>query len=290
MGKIWLETTHHQPGLHLVPTIQLLAAKMDDAVRPQSKRKATDALFASPAQKFARITEYTQSFHLNNRFSDITIVCRDKVFPAHRVVVCPQSDYFARACEGGFKESSGNIEISDTEPILIEKTLQYLYTGDYSPDLSNYVPPSLEPAAKPEDRKATASSPAESNLVEQELDMTCFEPCFHALMYEQGTYFQIQGLKDKAKEQFCQTFLVKPEKRSLVATIMQVYKSTGGTKNDGLRFAMLQMLVENARTLYKNKSRILPFPAIAGIPGFAEELAHWCFHYLGNVTGVSGQS
>jgi hypothetical protein len=40
---------------------------------------------------------------LNCRFSDLTIVCRDKVFPAHRVVVCPQSDYFARACEGEFK-------------------------------------------------------------------------------------------------------------------------------------------------------------------------------------------
>ncbi|KAG2420519.1 hypothetical protein HFD88_000131 [Aspergillus terreus] len=260
---------------------------MDNAAKPQTKRKATDPLPESPAEKFARITE---SFHLNNRFSDLTIVCRDKVFPAHRVVVCPQSDYFARACEGEFKESSGRIEISDTDPILIEKTLQYLYTGDYTTDLSNYIPLSLESTAKPKDAKGPTSSPAPSNLAEQEVDVTSFEPCFHVLMYEQGTYFHIQGLKDKAKERFRQTFLAKTEKRSLVATIMQVYRSTGGTKNDGLRFAMLQMLVENAKTVYKNKARALPFPAIAGIPGFAEELAHWCFHYLGNVTGVSGQS
>ncbi|KAL4893628.1 hypothetical protein BDV59DRAFT_201795 [Aspergillus ambiguus] len=238
-----------------------------------TKRKALDFLEDLSMKKLGCIAK---SFHLSDKYSDLTITCRDKVFPAHRVVVCPQSGYFARACDGASKvkcvvqssyeneypliakESSGKIEIQDFDPILVEKTLEFLYTGDYIPDLSTYVPPDLGQQPDPS-----------------------LEPCFHVLMYQQGAYFQIPELKVKAKDTFAKTFLVNPQKRSLVAAIQQVYESTTGW--DDLKKLMLQQIVENAKILYKAKSQVIPLKAIKEIPEFATEVAHFSLYRLGNV-------
>ncbi|KGO75168.1 Uncharacterized protein PITC_057890 [Penicillium italicum] len=64
--------------------------------------------------------------------SDLTIMCKGEAFSAHRLVVCPRSKYFHRASYGGFKETEGQIYLDERSPILIEKVLEFLYTGDYT--------------------------------------------------------------------------------------------------------------------------------------------------------------
>ncbi|KAJ5232884.1 hypothetical protein N7468_005840 [Penicillium chermesinum] len=75
---------------------------------------------------------------LNTKYSNLKIYCGDKIFPAHKTIVCPQSDYFEKACTGEFQESNGKIVLdSETkDAILIEKMLEYLYKGYYD---SRYV-------------------------------------------------------------------------------------------------------------------------------------------------------
>lgn len=43
------------------------------------------------------------SLHLSPEYSDLKITCGDKTFFAHKVIVCPQSAYFRKACSGSFK-------------------------------------------------------------------------------------------------------------------------------------------------------------------------------------------
>lgn len=39
----------------------------------------------------------------SERFSDVTIVCEGRRLHAHKTIICTQSDFFAKACEGSFK-------------------------------------------------------------------------------------------------------------------------------------------------------------------------------------------
>ncbi|GES66819.1 BTB/POZ domain protein [Aspergillus terreus] len=266
---------------------------MAQAPKTGTKRKATKSPSNCPAAKLGRIA---RGFHLPDRYSDLTIVCGDREFPAHRLVVCPQSEYFARACDGKFKESSGRIEIHDTDPILVEKTLDFIYTGDNTPGLTNYVPPRLaspspdrekdesseEAAFEPEasevllvETEPANHEPAKDEQAEEVTsndkipesekaegpkgtdDMAQFEPCFHVLMHEQAHYFQIQGLRMKARDHFRRTFLAgEPAQEPLVAVIYQVYQSSPVW--DTLKGVVFATIINKAESVYKCEPRVIP--------------------------------
>ncbi|KAF4439482.1 hypothetical protein F53441_12589 [Fusarium austroafricanum] len=87
------------------------------------------------------INEYTAiSFHaaLSNilcseKFSDMTIICGEREFKAHRAIVCTQSSFFDKAMSGNFKEAaSRSVELPDDDPDVVEGFLEFLYTGTYS--------------------------------------------------------------------------------------------------------------------------------------------------------------
>ncbi|KAI9828218.1 MAG: hypothetical protein M1819_006808 [Sarea resinae] len=66
------------------------------------------------------------------KYSDLTIYCRGSIFKAHRAIICSQSTFFDLACQGKFKEAAtGEIELPDDDPVLIEKLVGYFYTGTY---------------------------------------------------------------------------------------------------------------------------------------------------------------
>ncbi|KAI9863346.1 MAG: hypothetical protein M1813_003788 [Trichoglossum hirsutum] len=96
------------------------------------------------------------SLLFNDKYSDLMITCGGRTFRAHRAIVCPQTAFFAKACDGSFKvpflsrpktsrlhrhtlltrphvqESiSGVIDLPDDDPYILERFLQFLYTGTY---------------------------------------------------------------------------------------------------------------------------------------------------------------
>ncbi|KAL2177482.1 uncharacterized protein P884DRAFT_269857 [Thermothelomyces heterothallicus CBS 202.75] len=68
----------------------------------------------------------------SGKFSDMIVRCGGREFKAHRAIVCPQSPFFDRAITGGFSESTtGVVELPDDDPNVLERFLQFLYTGNY---------------------------------------------------------------------------------------------------------------------------------------------------------------
>ncbi|KAJ5738831.1 hypothetical protein N7493_001986 [Penicillium malachiteum] len=73
-------------------------------------------------------------FFLREEYSDMKIICGDKTFHAHRIVVCTNSKWFKNACESGFQDSSGVIRLPDMDPLVFERVLEFLYKKEYSID------------------------------------------------------------------------------------------------------------------------------------------------------------
>ncbi|OQE28168.1 hypothetical protein PENFLA_c005G07474 [Penicillium flavigenum] len=70
---------------------------------------------------------------MNDRFSDVTIVCRGVTFKAHRAIICTQSHFFDAALKHGSLESiSGTIYLPDDDPETIKRVLCFLYRRTYN--------------------------------------------------------------------------------------------------------------------------------------------------------------
>ncbi|KAK6429336.1 hypothetical protein LTR95_014516 [Oleoguttula sp. CCFEE 5521] len=66
------------------------------------------------------------------RWTDLDVVCGDKTFKVHKVVVCSQSAFFETAVEGMFKEARENkIDLSADGVEAAEVMINYLYFANY---------------------------------------------------------------------------------------------------------------------------------------------------------------
>ncbi|CAE6997341.1 hypothetical protein CFE70_000466 [Pyrenophora teres f. teres 0-1] len=80
--------------------------------------------------------DYISSCLTSGDYSDLTIKCADETFNVHKIIVCMQVEFFARAVKFGGKETQENvIYLPDDDPKVIYFLLRYLYTGQYDSEL-----------------------------------------------------------------------------------------------------------------------------------------------------------
>ncbi|CEJ55321.1 hypothetical protein PMG11_01585 [Penicillium brasilianum] len=126
---------------------------------------------------------------LSAQFSDMTLLCRDGVLYAHKLIVCPQSEYFGRACSSRLKDATEPFQFLDKEPALMRKVLEYLYTGDYTLDFQESTghskghPPSQGGSAK---GQPDVVLPSESSIEPSKLRL---------IVHESSTTVAGQGLE-----------------------------------------------------------------------------------------------
>ncbi|OGM39578.1 hypothetical protein ABOM_011759 [Aspergillus bombycis] len=222
------------------------------------------------------------SHYLNPKYSDLSIKCGDEVVPAHQNIICPQSQYFEVACNSRFRESNGEIILEDCDPMLIKKTLEFLYTGDYTYDGSPNTQAFLN------SKNSSECSPQTGADLDFELDgdvgpyprpprktsTAKFQSCqavFHAQMYAQGDYFQINGLKTKARQSFENSFLENPNRDSFNSSVIEVYSSTE-EHDRGLRDLVVQLTTDNLRTLRREEDPIFCDSLLESVPKFMLEV------------------
>ncbi|KAI9784671.1 MAG: hypothetical protein M1816_000787 [Peltula sp. TS41687] len=96
-----------------------------------SKNSEVDALRHS-------LVDYLAS----SKYSDLVIRCKGQDFNVHKVVLCGQSKFFSKACDGEWKEGAeGVIDLKDDDVQVVEAMLQFLYATDY--DSNKIVSPML---------------------------------------------------------------------------------------------------------------------------------------------------
>ncbi|CAG7980488.1 unnamed protein product [Penicillium salamii] len=140
---------------------------------------------------------------LDPKYSDLNIVCSDKVFSVHKCIVCTQSEFFAKACDGGFHEASANeIKLPEEEPALVQKMVEYLYTSNYIMDAHSSVP------------KGTDSS---------ENPPAVFDDfSFHVSMYSLADRMFISGLKALASQKTERGLLERLDASSFPRAIIKI--------------------------------------------------------------------
>ncbi|KAH7171694.1 hypothetical protein DER46DRAFT_656342 [Fusarium sp. MPI-SDFR-AT-0072] len=63
----------------------------------------------------------------SGEFSDFTLICKDRKFELHQMIVCPQSSVIAAALRGGFEI----ITVNEFDVVTVQNMVTFLYTGDY---------------------------------------------------------------------------------------------------------------------------------------------------------------
>ncbi|RPA85673.1 hypothetical protein BJ508DRAFT_373276 [Ascobolus immersus RN42] len=125
------EDGYHSDAESLISNITLPSDYAEDTPPPSPRpsRQNDDNVI----QNVALTTEETvNDMFLNPDFADIKVICGDRVFPAHKMILCPQSDFFAACFQGPFREShEGVVTITDEKPKTIYRLLHFLYKKDY---------------------------------------------------------------------------------------------------------------------------------------------------------------
>ncbi|KAK3648414.1 hypothetical protein LTR56_007531 [Elasticomyces elasticus] len=83
----------------------------------------------------AKLINSVKEQYNNPQYADLTIKCGHRSWWAHKVIVCPQSPFFAKACDGNFREAKeGVIPLDHDDPSVVEAMLEYMYKLDYHDD------------------------------------------------------------------------------------------------------------------------------------------------------------
>jgi hypothetical protein len=73
----------------------------------------------------------SEKMYLNDEFSNVKILCDDKTFPCHKVILSNQSEVFksmlSDGCGSMIEASTGEIKIKDISADTMESLLYFLY-------------------------------------------------------------------------------------------------------------------------------------------------------------------
>ncbi|RAL15184.1 BTB/POZ domain-containing protein [Aspergillus homomorphus CBS 101889] len=250
------------------------------------------------------IVDLVSSLYLNSEYSDLVIVCQGKTFPAHRALVCCRSEYFRKACFGDFKEAKDPIHLDNTDPVLVEKVLEFLYKDSYT---IGYISPQaryppVDSSRRPEIETEHAGEHAATEVVSESGEGTnedtksldniaqdsvneespsgqgsvmdaaadCHPSYFHARMFGEADYFMINALKAKAKSEFRASFKDCSERDLIAEVIKELYSPRANYQE--LRKLAVDVVVNNLPSLREGFPPAIDFELLKTVPDFAIEL------------------
>ncbi|TLS22468.1 uncharacterized protein PpBr36_09905 [Pyricularia pennisetigena] len=75
-----------------------------------------------------------KQLRLSGDYSDMTIICGDDLYHAHKALLCPRSKYFERTFKSEMQEShSSQVDLSGHNPEAVKLVIDFFYLSDYKP-------------------------------------------------------------------------------------------------------------------------------------------------------------
>ncbi|KAJ5865157.1 uncharacterized protein N7529_007073 [Penicillium soppii] len=214
---------------HLLATLMEINCRKKSTISQLSAGGACDCFFARATPhkvhpKDACSVFINQNFilssieeqFLNSSYSDVTLVCGEHEFPAHRAILCSSSKYFLDVCNGNLKEaseSSGKIQLDDHDPLFVKNALEFLYKGRYTEISVGLLHP------------------------------TKSIPFFHARMFAVADYLDIEELMLMAIDLTCRTLVENLEQDVFVSLVRKAY--TQRVNSTELRLVLVENLFES---------------------------------------------
>ncbi|OJZ79482.1 hypothetical protein ASPFODRAFT_201375 [Aspergillus luchuensis CBS 106.47] len=216
------------------------------------------------------------NMRLNPKYSDFTILCGDESFPAHKCIVCPQSEFFSGAMDGDFIEATTNTVEIQEDPTLMKQAIEYLYTLDYQVISHNTTKRSHGHGNGSSLTSSTRETTNQSPDTTDAGDTTpMLDPLsFHILMYSLADRLLITGLKALTKKKVEHEMGQRLDATSFPQAVLDIYNST--PKSDrGLRDLAVDITMRNLTTLRRKDDAadaILQETLLDSVPQFARDL------------------
>ncbi|KAF5723799.1 BTB POZ domain-containing protein [Fusarium mundagurra] len=181
------------------------------------------------------------SLFKTGNYSDLILASREKNYPAHRAVVCPQSSVIEKKCQfqdatqGPSCERCGTapeyrFDFLDDDPQSVDCLVQFLYRQDYQ---DTHI--SHEDDQEEEDSVAKDSEDIE--LSDDYID-NCY-PVVHVRMYALAEKYDISALKDLALGKFNKAIQQEPPLDRFLDSAEEAYTSTV-PEDRGMRDAVVK--------------------------------------------------
>ncbi|KAK5740480.1 hypothetical protein LTR17_004517 [Elasticomyces elasticus] len=92
------------------------------------------------------LTDAVKNLWAHKKHADLTVICAERSWRVHKIILCAQFAFFAKACDGDFQASdldgpivdseaeTGVITLKEDDPSAVAATLDYMYNFDYPDD------------------------------------------------------------------------------------------------------------------------------------------------------------
>merc|ERR1712008_558379 len=106
--------------------------------------------FSPPPEHNVKLGDQLSEAFSGGQFSDVTLVCEEKMLPCHKVILSARSDVFkAMFSHENTKEGQTNqVDITDTDPDTLEQLLKYIYPDKLDCDMPNLASSLMRAADK----------------------------------------------------------------------------------------------------------------------------------------------
>ncbi|KAL8734282.1 MAG: hypothetical protein Q9181_003249 [Wetmoreana brouardii] len=215
----------------------------------------------------------------SGKYSDLSIICRDREFRVHRHILCTASKFFAAACDGNFKEArDSRIDLSEDDPDALERMLKYLYTADY--DDMDHVQREGNKKTQNEDQSSSAADlwsayPKDDggSVLESSTEALSIRSCEdgkepdseagerrrlavsaplnNVLVYALAEKYDIQTLKILSQAKFRSCSQEEWNDDDILTVLQLIYETTPGTDR-GLRDIILNICSKHRDGLIRN--------------------------------------